>query len=237
MINNSILNWRRAYQYFPIILWSFRYFGGLSGNSGLSGKSRDRDKDERKQVRIKGQFYFRLIYHVILQFYQCKTCFWTERWFTLDKTELIVLKTVHFLSLLLIFGVHRFEFVYLDSLVFGSSKNSLQLGTSHKAEHLRSFQLCLPAKGFYIFQQHLSMFSLFSWNSQVLQSAISDLLITFVVALDLIYWQYLVCKIHLHIFRSKTSNSFCKIIRAFFSESSKKQISQLMEFCCYFQDD
>ena len=25
----------------PIILWSFRYFGGLSGNSGLSGKSRD----------------------------------------------------------------------------------------------------------------------------------------------------------------------------------------------------
>ena len=27
--------------YFSIILWSFRYFGGLSGNSGLSGKSRD----------------------------------------------------------------------------------------------------------------------------------------------------------------------------------------------------
>ena len=25
---------------FPIILWSFRYFGGLSGNSSLSGKSR-----------------------------------------------------------------------------------------------------------------------------------------------------------------------------------------------------
>ena len=25
----------------PIILWSFRYFCGLSGNSGLSGKSRD----------------------------------------------------------------------------------------------------------------------------------------------------------------------------------------------------
>ena len=26
--------------YFSIILWSFRYFGGLSGNSSLSGKSR-----------------------------------------------------------------------------------------------------------------------------------------------------------------------------------------------------
>ena len=42
LLNNSLLNWRRAYQYFPIILWSFRYFGGLSGNSSLSGKSRDR---------------------------------------------------------------------------------------------------------------------------------------------------------------------------------------------------
>ena len=52
IINNSLFNWRRAYQYFPIILWSFRYFGGLCSNSGLSGKSRDRRNPVIETVAI-----------------------------------------------------------------------------------------------------------------------------------------------------------------------------------------